>query len=535
VTPARHLLHLLRLDDRRLAARVGAGDEAAFATLYERHNAALLSFCRHMCGNREDGEDALQQTFLRAHRALAAGQVPDSVRSWLFAIARNRCLTLIAARRSAAVPVEEIEVSFDGLSDEVRSRADLRELVADLAQLPDDQRAALVLSELADLTHVEIADAIGCQPGKVKALVFQARTTLIADRDARETPCDDIRAELAVASGGALRRGPLKRHLRQCDPCRAFQIAVGRQRTGLASILPVAPSPGLQAAVLGGAGTGAVLSGGAVGGSGAVGGGVAASAVAGASIVVPAGIAGLGVAAAGGAALKGVVAKVAVTAAVAAGGAVGLQAPPSHEDAAPSLRNASATIAATPSPAAVPGGGGEGEVPISGGAGAPPEAMPPEVAAATTAAAGTSAAAAPTARRHRRLRRIRRAALHKRRVETQSRPPRQLVSGEGETPLVPTGTPTPPRRPRARPRSAAPTATATPSPTPRPRRPRPRALPPAPSATASPTPSATPPPRPHPHPRPRKPPPPPPPAPTPEPTSTPESTPEPTATPTPTP
>ena len=209
--PALRLMHLLRLDDRRLAARVGAGDEAAFAVLYERHQRALLSFCRHMVGNREDGEDALQQTFLRAHRALAAGQVPDSMRSWLFAIARNRCLTLISARRSAAVPVEEVEVSFDGLSDEVRSRADLRELVADVGRLPDDQRAALVMSELGDFSHVEIADAIGCQPGKVKALVFQARTSLIADRDARETPCDDIRAELAVASGGALRRGPLKR------------------------------------------------------------------------------------------------------------------------------------------------------------------------------------------------------------------------------------------------------------------------------------------------------------------------------------
>src|ERR1700754_2790159 len=116
--PARLPLHLLRLDDRRLAARVGAGDEAAFAALYERHRAALLSFCRHMVGNREDGEDALQQTFLRAHRALAAGQVPDSVRSWLFAIPRNRCLTLFAARRSAAVPVEEVEVPYDGLSDD---------------------------------------------------------------------------------------------------------------------------------------------------------------------------------------------------------------------------------------------------------------------------------------------------------------------------------------------------------------------------------------------------------------------------------
>src|SRR4051812_4173466 len=304
-----------------------------------------------MVGNREDGEDALQQTFLRAHRALAAGQVPDSVRSWLFAIARNRCLTLIAARRSAAVPVEDVEVSFDGLSEEVRSRADLRELVADLGRLPDDQRAALVLSELADLSHVEIAGAIGCQPGKVKALVFQARTTLIADRDARDTPCDDIRAELAVASGGALRRGPLKRHLRQCDPCRAFQVAVGRQRAGLASILPVAPSAGLQAAVLGTAGAGAALSGGA-GGAGGV---AAAGGVLG-GVAVPTGIAGLGLAGAGGVAFKGVVAKAAITALAAAGGAVGVKAAAPPPSSPPSLRNVSAVVTPTPTRARPAGG-----------------------------------------------------------------------------------------------------------------------------------------------------------------------------------
>ncbi len=156
------------------------GDEGAFEELYDRHHAALLAFCRHMVGNREDGEDALQQTFLRAHRALAAGPTPDAVRPWLYAIARNRCLTLLAARKPPAVPAEDVEVAFDGLAEDVRRRADLRELVADLARLPEDQRGALVLHELGDLAHAEIATVIGCPPDKVKALVFQARTSLIA-------------------------------------------------------------------------------------------------------------------------------------------------------------------------------------------------------------------------------------------------------------------------------------------------------------------------------------------------------------------
>ena len=71
---------------------------------------------------------------MRAHRALVEGRAPDRVRPWLFAIARNRCLTLLAARRDAAVPIEEVELSFDGLSSDVERRADLRELVSDLGR-----------------------------------------------------------------------------------------------------------------------------------------------------------------------------------------------------------------------------------------------------------------------------------------------------------------------------------------------------------------------------------------------------------------
>jgi hypothetical protein len=85
---------------------------------------------------------------------------------------------------------------------------------------------------------------------------------LIAERDAREQPCDDIREQIATARGGALRRGPLRRHLRLCAPCRAYRDAVAAQRRTLASVLPAAPSAGLKAGILGAAtgGGGAGLS-----------------------------------------------------------------------------------------------------------------------------------------------------------------------------------------------------------------------------------------------------------------------------------
>ena len=153
----------------------GDGDERAFELLYERHHRPLLSFCRHMLGNQEEGEDALQQTFMRALRALRAGQRPDHTRGWLYAIARNCCRDLLVARRDApSAELDELP-STSGLADAVQARTDLRDMLADVARLPDEQRAALVLAELGDLSQGQIGEVLGVRRERVKSLVYQAR------------------------------------------------------------------------------------------------------------------------------------------------------------------------------------------------------------------------------------------------------------------------------------------------------------------------------------------------------------------------
>lgn len=260
---------LLRLaSDERLVASLRAGDERAFEVLYDRHYRAILGFCRHMLGSREEAEDAVQHTFLGAYRDLVGSDKAIDLRPWLFAIARNRCLSLLRARREHAT-LELAEPATEGLSATVERREDLRELLHDLAQLPEDQRAALLLAEVGALDHAGIAAVLGCPREKVKALVFQARSSLIAGRDARATPCEQIRVELATATGAALRRGPLRRHLRACPGCRAFKAEVADQRRQLALLLPVAPGVALKAGVLSGIGGG----GGAAMGAGGAGGG----------------------------------------------------------------------------------------------------------------------------------------------------------------------------------------------------------------------------------------------------------------------
>jgi RNA polymerase sigma factor (sigma-70 family) len=245
---------LLRLaSDEQLVALVRGGDERAFEAIYDRHHAAILGFCRHMLGSREEAEDVVQHTFLAAFRDLAASGKPIELRPWLFTIARNRCLSLLRARRPQ-VPLELAEPATEGLAATVERREDLRELLGDLAGLPEEQRAALLLSELAALDHAGVAAVLGCPREKVKALVFQARSSLAASREARATPCEQIRRELATATGGALRRGPLRRHVRACEACRAFKAEVALQRKLLALALPVVPSAALKAGVLGAAG-----------------------------------------------------------------------------------------------------------------------------------------------------------------------------------------------------------------------------------------------------------------------------------------
>ena len=230
---------------------------AAFDALYERHHQPLLAFARHMLGRMHDAEDVVQHTFLAADRAFRAGKVPKAVRAWLYTVARNRCVSVLRARRDDAALAGDERASTDGLAAEVEQREELRALVADLRRLPDDQRAALLLAELGELTHVEVARVIGVRPGKVKALVFQAREALAAASHARALPCRSIREELSVATGAGLRRRHLRDHLTQCEGCRDFSEQVRAQRAALAIVLPVVPSVGLHEAIVGGAATAA--------------------------------------------------------------------------------------------------------------------------------------------------------------------------------------------------------------------------------------------------------------------------------------
>ncbi len=293
--------------DDRLVEQIRRGNECAFEVAFERYGGAILGFCRHMLGSREEAEDAVQHTFAAAFNDLQrGGERQIALKPWLYTIARNRCLSLLRARREPTAELEEIPT--DGLHEQVERRAELRELLGDLRELPEEQRAALLLAEAADLSHAEVAGVLGCEVARVKALVFRARSGLIERREARETPCADIREQLANLRGGSLRRSELRHHLHHCPGCSDYREQVRRQRQMFAAALPVVPSMGLKSSVLSAAGIG----------GGAAGGGVAAAAGGGAAGAAAAG----GGMALGGTVGSAAVAKVALVAVLAGSGVV---------------------------------------------------------------------------------------------------------------------------------------------------------------------------------------------------------------------
>ena len=339
-----------------------------------------------MLGSQVEAEDALQHVFIAAHRTLTTDERPVRLKPWLYTVAGNRCTSVLRARREQ-VSLDDIgEPATTGLAlaDEVEHREDLKHVLADVARLPDDQRAALVLAELGDLSHDEIAEALGVRTDKVKALVFQARDSLMGSRRARDTDCADIREQLATLRGGALRRTPLTRHLSGCPSCRAFKDEMRTQRAALGAVLPVAPALALKgpilAAVLGSGSGGAAAAGLAAGMGGASAAGGAATGAA-----VSSAAASSASAVAAGSAATATVTKVLAALAL-TGGAVGggvaieqrASAPPRVE------RPASRTVPAA-APAALPARG--------------PSLGSPASKASAAAAAGISRAASTRARR----------------------------------------------------------------------------------------------------------------------------------------
>ncbi len=171
-------------DDAADLAAARAGAEDAFGRLYDRHAAGVMSLCRRF--SPSEAEDALQETFVRAHRLLDKVHDPKGLRSWLYAIARRVCSerTRAASRRrkheeARAVNADRIDAAAAPTADVSAERAeDLRRLDAALDSLDDRERLAIHLHYLeADPVRAASA-ALGLTRSGYYKLLDRARRRL---------------------------------------------------------------------------------------------------------------------------------------------------------------------------------------------------------------------------------------------------------------------------------------------------------------------------------------------------------------------
>src|SRR5688572_30334671 len=212
---------LLRLQtDERLVALIRRGQHGAFEALVQRYQPRLLAFCRHMLGCQEDAEDVLQEVFAASFNAICADDAPINARPWLRRVARNRGLTPLGRPQPAGQDSMDVFERDGGTTtaDTVHKREESRHIVADVQELPETQRTALLLREIDAPSYEQIAEAMDTTVPSVKSLLVRARVALAEAAEARLLTCSEVRLELGqVAEGITRSTAPVRRHLKSCD------------------------------------------------------------------------------------------------------------------------------------------------------------------------------------------------------------------------------------------------------------------------------------------------------------------------------
>jgi RNA polymerase sigma-70 factor (ECF subfamily) len=210
-------------EERELLAAARGGDERAYSRLVEQHRGELHAHCYRMLGSVYDAEDALQEALLRAWRGLPRFEGRSSLRSWLYRIATNACLDVIARRPKRVLPIdyspaadphegpgepivesvwiepypdEKLGVADGYASPEARyERRESVELafIAALQHLPARQRAVLILREVLGFSANEVAETLDTTTASVNSALQRARAA-VEERLPKESQQATLRA-----------------------------------------------------------------------------------------------------------------------------------------------------------------------------------------------------------------------------------------------------------------------------------------------------------------------------------------------------
>ena len=175
--------------DEELVARATAGDLDSFNQLVSRWERPIYALAYRTLGREEDARDVVQEAFLRAFRGLKGFRSEAKFSSWLYRITLNLCRDWIRRERRAPVVqtpegvdavdlADEQATPAESVEDLVSRREMSRAVARAMAELPEEQRTAILLKEYHGLTFQEIADTLACPLSTVKTRLYQGLSVL---------------------------------------------------------------------------------------------------------------------------------------------------------------------------------------------------------------------------------------------------------------------------------------------------------------------------------------------------------------------
>ena len=189
--PTEREIDLQEEEDEVLVRRTQKGDNAAFDVLVGRYKERLYATVYHMTSNREDANDLVQDTFIKAYKSLRSFRGQSSFYTWVYRIAVNRTINFIKRRKNRN------QYSLDDVDSSIQTDPDLVELMSHvtprrevaltelqqklneaLQQLSEPHRAVVAMHDIQGMTHADIARVMKCSEGTVRSRLFYARQQL---------------------------------------------------------------------------------------------------------------------------------------------------------------------------------------------------------------------------------------------------------------------------------------------------------------------------------------------------------------------
>jgi RNA polymerase sigma-70 factor (ECF subfamily) len=195
------MVSLSELDERKLIARSQSGDAASFTELVNRNEKKIYTLAYHLVNNREDAEDVLQETFLRAYNNLAQFRGEASFSTWLHRITTNLVISRFRKKKLATESLDEPLVinheeikqreiaDWSDIPDRVLLKKELNTAIdTAIAALPLEYRTVITLRDIEGLSNEEVGIILGLSVAAVKSRVHRARLYVREKLDAYLKP-----------------------------------------------------------------------------------------------------------------------------------------------------------------------------------------------------------------------------------------------------------------------------------------------------------------------------------------------------------